>query len=146
MAKPQSATAQAAAVIREYLNENHKAYKFSVVSRVYSGGGSVEITAQNINPSAYVKIEEYIKYFEYGYFDGRTDSFVTNNVRKDIPQVKHVFLNNNLTEDYIVKTFSALNEKGIINGPLTDCNIRKEVRAYLCSNHYGEYATITIAY
>lgn len=52
------------------------------------------------------KVDEIISKYEYGTFDGMTDCYNYDNVRKDIPQTKYVFTNREISEDILNEKFN----------------------------------------
>ncbi len=86
-------TALAAQAIRKELKEVFPFIKFKVQSQRYAGGDSVSIYYfdQRIDTKNIYKI---VGKYQYGHFDGMTDSYEYNNRRNDIPQVRHVMVHN----------------------------------------------------
>ena len=82
--KKLSEQAQAAKLIRKELKQAFPGIKFTVTSKGYSGGDSVSIGWDN-GPT-YDAVCKVVRKYEYGSFDGMTDSYNYDNVRKDVPQ------------------------------------------------------------
>ena len=83
-----SSHAHAAQQIREKLKAAFPDVKFSVTSDSYSGGNSVHVEWKDGPTSSMV--EDISGAYQYGDFDGMTDSYNYSNSRDDIPQVKYV--------------------------------------------------------
>lgn len=83
--------AKAAAEIRKHLKANGVPCK--VTSQNYAGGSSVNVYLFDPLPATRQQIELYTAKYEYGTFDGMTDSYDYTNVRDDIPQVRFLFVN-----------------------------------------------------
>ena len=62
-------------------------------SKNYSMGCSVTVKVLKGSDDAFNKLKEYSYQFEYGSFDGMNDIYNNDNVRKDIPQTKYLFIN-----------------------------------------------------
>ncbi len=87
-----SQAAQAAKMIRNELKQAFKGVKFTVTSQYYAGGCSVDIyKPKDIDRNAVDKI---VSKYQYGQFDGMTDSYDVTNNRTDIPQVQYVLVQN----------------------------------------------------
>lgn len=86
MAKTEAA--MAAQQIRKVLKNEFPGVKFSVRSHNYAGGSAVYVE-WNGDPERR-EVEPKVCMYEYGKFDGMTDSYDANNIRKDLPQVKYV--------------------------------------------------------
>lgn len=91
--------ALAAQEIRKILKEAFPGVKFSVTSETYSMGNSIDIKWEGIPTKA--EVQPLVKQYEQGHFDGMTDSYEYSNYRKDIPQVKFLFLEN--TNKYLAE-------------------------------------------
>lgn len=78
----------AAKAIRELLKKEFPTVKFSVRSRNFSMGDAVDISYEN-GPT-YEQVDELVRKFQYGHFDGMTDMYEYSNSRSDIPQAKYV--------------------------------------------------------
>ena len=89
--------AKVAAQIRKHLKTNGVTAKVS--SSNYSGGNSVRVLLFNPLPATRQQVEAYTSQFEYGKFDGMTDSYDYSNIRDDIPQVRFLFVNAEYSDD-----------------------------------------------
>jgi hypothetical protein len=83
-----SSQAQAAAAIRKELKASFPTTKFSVTSDSFSMGDAVRISYTD-GPTT-DKVNEIVKKYQYGHFDGMHDMYEMSNNRKDIPQSKYV--------------------------------------------------------
>lgn len=82
--------AAAAKLIRAHLKANNITGRVRAES--YSGGSSIRILLQDPEPATYDAVKAHADKFQYGHFDGMTDSYQASNRRDDIPQVKFVFV------------------------------------------------------
>lgn len=83
-----STHAEAAKMIRKELKQAFPSTKFSVKSKTYAGGSSVDVSWENGPTQASVRLIV-IKY-QYGHFNPMTDCFEFTNSGDDIPQVMYV--------------------------------------------------------
>lgn len=88
MAKQMSTQAQAAKAIRAELKSAFPEVKFTVKSTSFAGGDAVHIDW--FDGPVWRQVEKITGKYEYGTFDGMTDSYNYDNRREDIPQVKYV--------------------------------------------------------
>ena len=89
--------ATAAQKIRKELKTNFPKIKFSVTSKIYTGGSSIHIDYNNGVPSS--EIEKITNKYEYGHFNGMEDLYEYSNVNDDLPQVKYIIIQRNITDD-----------------------------------------------
>jgi len=89
--------AETARAIREELKKTFPKIKFSVTSKSYSGGNSV--TAAWEDGVLVDDVVRVIEKYQYGNFDGMQDLYEYTNKRDDIPQVKYVFAERNMSEE-----------------------------------------------
>ena len=104
--------ARCAAEIRKFLKE--KKIKASVRSSVFAGGDSVDVEIKEIiNPEDYNKLQDGLRKYQYGHFDGMIDLYESSNLRDDIPQVKFLQVNYdyNLSDGFIERLINILVEK-----------------------------------
>jgi len=97
MEKKISNHAAAAKMIRQYMKAN--GFVGRVNAEAYSMGSSVRIYVQDLPPARAKELEDYAGQFEYGHFDGMQDLYEYSNVREDIPQVKYVFVYNEISAE-----------------------------------------------
>lgn len=134
-----STHASAAKMIRKELKEMFPNTKFSVTSKSYSGGNSVDATW--IDGPASEMVEKITNKYQYGKFDGMIDSYEYSNVQSGLPQVKFTFAIRDISNDILKEVFelakdvdSALN--GIENLE-TEMNIIEGVaRERRSANYY----------
>jgi len=105
MAKQPTTAALASKAIRAEIKAAFPGVPFKIRSENYSGGNSVNVYIGNreqIEHPVYGqiwknetgdKVMEMIRKYQYGHFDGMNDIYEYSNDRKDIPQVKFVFVN-----------------------------------------------------
>ena len=93
--------ALAAKMIKQILKKHFPKIKFNIRSKSYSGGSSVHI--KWIDGPSESEVRKLVKDFEYGYFDGMTDTYIVDNYREDIPQVKYVLLERRLSDKAILE-------------------------------------------
>ena len=98
-----STHADAAKRIKAELKQSFPMIKFSVKSKSYSGGDSIDIGWTN-GPAA-CSVNKIVKKYEYGKFDGMTDCYDYTNVRNDIPQTKYVFASRDISDDIFDEAF-----------------------------------------
>ena len=95
--------ARAAQMIRKELKQIFPGIKFSVTSKGYSMGDSVDVSWFN-GPTT-DSVTNVINKYQYGHFDGMEDLYHNSNSRGDIPQSKYVFANRTITEDVYQSAF-----------------------------------------
>lgn len=86
----ESTHADAAKMIRQALKNEFPGVKFGVKSSSYSGGNSVDIGYEDGPTTA--KVEDVVKRFQMGHFDGMQDYYDYSNRDDSIPQVKFVMV------------------------------------------------------
>lgn len=94
--KTKTQAAQAAALIRKELKVSGITAK--VTSENYSMGNSVNISLFDATPDMKALADKISKKYQYGHFDGMTDSYEHSNSRDDIPQAKFVFVRNEASD------------------------------------------------
>ena len=80
--------AKAAKCIKNDLKKLYPKTKFSVASKIYSGGSSVNVRWEG-GPTR-KEVERHVRKYEYGTFDPMTDCYDYNNVSQELPQVQYV--------------------------------------------------------
>lgn len=95
--KQPSSHALCAKAIRNELKKAYPNTKFSVTSESFSMGNAVRINWDN-GPTVEM-VDAITGKYEYGHFDGMTDSYEYSNRRNDIPQIKYVTTNRTVTND-----------------------------------------------
>ena len=96
MSKHISHHAAAAKAIRAELKKHGVAG--TVRASSYSGGSSVTVTLTDELPATVDAVRAFAGQFQYGHFDGMTDGYEYSNSRDDIPQVRFVFVQNEISE------------------------------------------------
>jgi hypothetical protein len=97
MTKQKSTPAKASSEIRKILKQNFPTIKFSVTSKSYSMGSSVNISwTDGVTTD---RVEKLVKKFQYGHFDGMQDLYEYSNSKEDIPQVKYVQTKRNMSDE-----------------------------------------------
>jgi len=74
----------------------------------FAGGNAVDVYLENQTPAIREKVEAFANQFQYGNFDGMIDLYEYTNRRDDIPQVKFVFVKNELLGDLKQKIWNYL--------------------------------------
>jgi hypothetical protein len=82
-----------------------KGVKIRVRSEAYSGGTSVTVNMVDQSPATLEEIKSEASQYKYGHFDGMTDSYEYSNSRKDIPQVKFLFVENRMSDEMRAKIY-----------------------------------------
>jgi hypothetical protein len=101
--------AAAAAAIRRELKASFPDTSFSVRSSVFSGGDSVDI-AWTDGPSLKA-VNALVGKYQEGHFDGMQDLYEYSNSRSDLPQVKYVMPQREISYELASKVADELNEK-----------------------------------
>ena len=117
-----STASQAAAAIREDLKKQFPEIKFRVTSQSYSGGSSIRVEYED-GPRKEI-VEGTLRKYEYGAFNSMIDLYEYSNVKEDVPQVKFLMVERQMSES----TRKKLTEK--ITGTYEGCQ----------GLNYGDYA------
>jgi len=97
-----------AKAIRKILKKAFPEIKFSVRSQSYSMGDNVRVKwTDGIDTE---RVKELIWHFEYGTFDGMTDMYNNDNMRKDIPQTKYLFIEREISDAVMEKAFEIVSK------------------------------------
>lgn len=91
--------AQTAQLIRAEIKKQFPKLKISVTSETYSMGNSIRIKMIDQEKDIFEQIKILAKKYQYGHFDGMNDIYEYSNCNKDIPQVKFVFVENNMSDE-----------------------------------------------
>jgi len=108
MKKTMSIAAQAAKAIRKELKEAFPGIKFKVKSDNFSMGNSVDINW--VDGPMEKEVAKITAKYQYGHFNGMEDIYEYSNKNTDIPQVKFVSNNRELSFDYKKTCADMLNE------------------------------------
>ena len=100
--------AKAAKAIRKELKEAFPSIKFSVTSKNFSMGNSIDVDWMTGPTSK--EVEAIINKYQYGHFNGMEDIYEHSNSREDIPQAKYVTANRSF-RDESEKDYNVFNEK-----------------------------------
>ncbi len=92
-----SSHAGAAAAIKAELKEAFPGIKFSVTSKSFSMGDSVNIDWTD-GPTV-KEVEQFSSKYQYGHFNGMEDIYENTNSRDDIPQAKYVSESRHMSEE-----------------------------------------------
>lgn len=93
----------AAQMIRKELKEKFPTTKFSVRKRYY---GTIDVNWVD-GPSS-DQIKDITCKYQYGHFDGMTDMYENSNINDNLPQVKYVFEDRELSEEVKVQAHKDL--------------------------------------
>lgn len=88
MSRKLSEVAQCAKSIRTELKKRFPNFKFKVKSESFAGGTSVNILW--FNGPTIKQVENITNKYQYGHFNGMTDSYECSNKREDIPQARFI--------------------------------------------------------
>ena len=124
-----STQAQAAAQIRKFIKSI--GIKASVRSESYAGGSSIRIHLTDQTEEVEEKINSFAKQFQYGSFDGQTDSYNYDNVVNGLPQVSYVFVENTISDEKSAEIWDNLIK--------TDPNIPLDAKPSDNIKFYGEW-------
>jgi len=89
-------SALTAKAIKNELKKHFPGIKFSVRSDNFAGGNSVDIEWAD-GPTVN-EVEKFTNKYEYGHFDGMVDMYEYSNSRNDIPQVKYVMTDRQMSD------------------------------------------------
>ena len=96
--------AEAAKQIRKILKNAFPEIKFSVSSSSFTGGTSIRVEYENGPISD--KVRKLISHYQYGNFDSMHDIYEYSNTNKNIPQVKYLHVNREITNNMYDQIFS----------------------------------------
>jgi len=113
-------SAQTAKAIRVELKKAFPGIKFRVTSQTYSGGSSVSISYQDGVLTS--KVDEVVKKYQMGHFDGMTDSYEYSNYSENLPQVKFVQVSREMSDAAQEQIFNYIKENfagcaNLVNDP-----------------------------
>ncbi len=102
-----SEKAKAAAMIRKELKAN------GVKGTVKCGKGesSIYVTLVDALPATEELVRQYVSDFEEGYFNGMTDCYEYNNLNPELPQVRFVFVDNDVSDERIQSAWEWAKER-----------------------------------
>lgn len=96
MARELTTAARAAKAIRVALTAQGLVVR--VKSSNYSMGNSVDVSMTDQRPEVRKLVDAYCGKYCYGHFDGMTDCYEYSNKNPDLPQAKHVFVHNEMSD------------------------------------------------
>ena len=147
MKKERSQHAQVASLAKKFCKGMGIAVKAS--SDSYSGGSSVRVVMHDQPPAIYKAIRAELSKYEYGRFDGMRDIYEYTNSRDDIPQVRFLFVDNEISDTMRQKAWDFLKDTmaGYENAPIEyDPNWRTD-REYASTEVYrlftGAYSNLS---
>lgn len=98
--------AAAAKAVKTELKKAFPHIKFSVSSKTYSGGSSLR--ASWVDGPTSAQVHKILDKYQYGHFEGMTDCYDMTNCRNDIPQVKYVFAERQVSDQVNDSVFKGL--------------------------------------
>ena len=101
-----TASAACAKAIRSDLKVAFPGIKFKVNSENFAGGNTVNVRWED-GPNKN-NVESLISKYEYGHFNAMEDRYEYSNTRNDIPQVKYLFTQREMSEEKRKKVESVL--------------------------------------
>jgi hypothetical protein len=87
-----SSQAQVAKLCKQYVTS--LGIKCKATSESFAGGTAVRVVYTDQSPATHKKIANELSKYQYGHFDGMTDSYEYSNSRSDIPQTKYMSIDN----------------------------------------------------
>lgn len=120
MKKEISSHAATAKAIRKELKAAFPNQKFTVRAQSYSMGDNVNIDWTNGVSTD--KVEEITDKYQEGHFNGMEDIYEYSNRNEDIPQVKFVFTNREISDEVFEGFFKQAKEKYADFENITDIN------------------------
>lgn len=101
--------AKAAKMVREELKKTFPGIKFQVKSSNFAGGNAVDVFWKDGPKQS--EVDKIIKKYQYGHFDGMTDSYEYSNTRSDIPQARFVHSSRHMSDEMSKKIDAGFKEK-----------------------------------
>lgn len=120
-------SAQTAKLIRAELKKEFPTIKFNIRSRNFSMGDAVDIF-WNLGPTT-DEVNAFTNKYQYGHFDGMTDTYEHSNSIDDMPQAKFVHTERHYRSDEEVAQYK-INEKLKWNDPLRIDMYKEEKTLY----------------
>lgn len=134
MARYLSDAAKAAKEIRKELKAIN--VKAKVHSETYSGGDSINVYVENLNPELAKQVNDICNKYQMGHFDGILDYYEYSNKNNDlVAQVKYVFVNNNPSDEMIEKILNWLDQQDKHEQFNTDEKTKKYFSDYSMSRY-----------
>jgi len=89
-----STAALCAKAIKSALKLKFPRLKIGATSDIFAGGDSVDVTVVgDFTEAQKQEIQAFTRQYQEGSFDSMRDLYENTNLRKDLPQVKYVFVN-----------------------------------------------------
>lgn len=104
--KTKSTAANAAAAIRAELKTAFPDIKFSVTSDNFAGGDAVRVSWAD--GATDEQVNNIVKKYQYGSFNGMEDIYEYTNTREDLPQSKYVSTSRTISEEINETVFNSL--------------------------------------
>ncbi|MCK5236219.1 MAG: hypothetical protein KAR06_04460 [Deltaproteobacteria bacterium] len=114
MKREMSNQAKVAKLCRQYCKSI--GVKARANSDSYSMGDSVRVKVEDQPPSIKKQLEDEFSQYQYGSFNGMEDIYEYSNSRKDIPQTKYLFIENDISDDLRHAAWLFLRKKYPANG------------------------------
>lgn len=108
MKRTPTTAALAAKEIRKELKTHFPETKFRVTSSNYSMGNSVDI--KWIDGPTNDEVRNIVRQYQYGHFNGMEDIYEVSNRNEDIPQVKFVMAQRDLSNEFVQRKAQELTE------------------------------------
>lgn len=109
MSNIKTPAAACAHFIKTDLKQAFPGIKFSVTSENYSMGDSVNVNWTD--GPLYDRVNELVRKYQYGKFDGMTDHYEASNVIDELPQTKYLFLHREIGAEAKAKITADFNKK-----------------------------------
>jgi len=90
--------AKCAAAIRAELKKAYPDLIFRCTSECFAGGDAVRVVYVDQPWERHKEIQDLLAKYEYGHFDGMTDCYYMSNRREDIPQVRFLNVDNDMSD------------------------------------------------
>lgn len=107
--------AMTAKAIRNALKVAFPNQKFQVKSKTYAGGNAVRVVYTDFVPEIIVSTRVY--QFQQGDYDGMCDLYEYSNLRDDIPQVKYVFIERKISEQFAKAILAEIKSHNYVDFP-----------------------------
>ena len=128
--------AQAAQLIRKELKTALPGLEFTCKSQTYSMGSSITVGMIDQTHEIKEQVEKITAKYIYGSFDGMTDCYNMTNSRDDIPQVKYLFVENDMSDDTRQGIYSLFRKSWVGGDTLPE---KYDGNAYLDGKYISEW-------
>lgn len=106
-----SPAALAAKAIKAEIKKKFPNLKVSVKSENFAGGNAVDVRMMDQSKAVEDLIRIMVSKYQYGKFDGMTDSYDYTNYRDDIPQVKYTMVSNPMSREKCQEIYSRIRQE-----------------------------------